>query len=308
MIIRAPYLAASLVAVIAAMPAFAQDTTQSDAAPADSASETAEQPTAESTAPDASLDTVVATVNGEDITLGHMLMVRTGLPDQYQQLPDNVLWEGILDQLVQQEVLAQSDAAEETQRVTLALDNERRALTASEAVANLGADAVSDEDIQAAYDEQFGSGGGTEYNAAHILVETEAEAQEVISALDDGTEFAELARERSTGPSGPDGGDLGWFGQGQMVAPFEEAVAELEPGEVSDPVETQFGWHVIRLNETREQEAPALDEVREQIAQTLQQQAVQSRIEELVTGAEVERMGADAVDPAALSRTDLLEN
>ncbi|SLN21275.1 putative parvulin-type peptidyl-prolyl cis-trans isomerase precursor [Roseivivax jejudonensis] len=300
MILRAPRIAAPFLAACLALPAFAQD----DAGAGADATGGQETP-----APDAALDTVIASVNGQDILLGHMLMVRSGLPEQYQQLPNDVLWEGILDQLVQQEVLAQSDMAEETQRVSLALDNERRALVASEAVAAMSADLVSEDAIREAYESQFATEAqGTEYNAAHILVESEEEAQDVLAALDDGADFAELAQERSTGPSGPNGGSLGWFGEGQMVAPFEEAVAGLEAGEVSQPVETQFGWHVIRLNETRQTEAPALEEVRDQIAQQLQADAVQARIEELVAGAEVDRSGAESVDPAALGRIDLLEN
>ncbi|QFT64630.1 peptidylprolyl isomerase [Roseivivax sp. THAF30] len=258
------------------------------------------------TAPDADLSEVVATVNGEEITLGHMIMVRAGLPEQYQQLPPDVLFEGILDQLIQQEALAQSDSAEETTGVRLTLENERRALLASEAVAGLSRDAVSEEDIQNAYDEQFGNeGGATEYNAAHILVETEEEAQALIEELNGGADFATLAQERSTGPSGANGGDLGWFAAGQMVQPFQDAVETLEPGAISEPVETQFGWHVVKLNETRQQEAPALEEVRDQIEQQLAQARVEAAIEELVAGSEVTRPGED-LDPAVLGRTDLL--
>ncbi|ETX15718.1 peptidyl-prolyl cis-trans isomerase [Roseivivax halodurans JCM 10272] len=297
-------LATPVIAALLAGPALAQD--EAAEGQASTATESTEQSATEA-APDASLDTVVATVNGTEITLGHMLMVRGGLPEQYRQLPENVLYEGILDQLIQQEVLAQSDMAEETERVTLALDNERRALVASEAVNAMGAELVSEEDVQAAYDAQYAEGGqGEEYNAAHILVETEEEAQEIVSELEGGADFATLAQERSTGPSGPNGGALGWFSAGQMVAPFEEAVAGLEAGEISDPVQTQFGWHVIQLNETRQKEAPALEEVRPQIEQELQTQAMQTRIQELVEAAEVQK--TEGADPAALSRTDLLEN
>ncbi|SFD66515.1 peptidylprolyl isomerase [Roseivivax sediminis] len=298
MTLRAIRIAAPLLAATLATQAAAQDdSAQEDAAPTDAAT----------TEP--ALDTVVATVNGRDIVLGHMLLVRAGLSEQYQQLPDNVLWEGILDQLVRQEVLAQSDMAEETPRVTLALENERRALVASEAVNSLSADLVSEEEIEAAYEEQFAQGAqGTEYNAAHILVETEEEAQTLVSDLEGGADFSELARERSTGPSGPNGGSLGWFAEGEMVGPFEETVAGMEAGEISDPVETQFGWHVIRLNETREKEAPALSEVRDQIAEQLQTQAVQERIVELVSQADVDKVDSEALGPAALSQFDLLEN
>ncbi|MHA6347260.1 peptidylprolyl isomerase [Roseivivax sp. CAU 1761] len=315
---RNPRLAA-LLALGLALPAAAQET-PGEAAP-ESAAEAPEQATEQAADPAgeapqgaasgtevaADLDQVVAEVNGTPITLGHMLMVRAGLPEQYQQLPPNVLWDGILDQLIQQEVLSQSDLGEETQRVTLALENERRALTASEAVAKLSEDMVTEEALQQAYEAQFGDAAqGTEYNAAHILVETEEEAQAIKEELEGGADFAELAAEKSTGPSGPNGGALGWFGAGQMVAPFQEAVAALEPGAISDPVETQFGWHVIKLNETREAQAPELEAVRDQLTQQLQQQGIEGRIQEMVGAAEIEK--TEGIAPEALSRIDLLEN
>lgn len=298
---------AALLAIGLAVPAVAQESGADSSDSAETAStETGSAESGSAEAP--SLDTVVASVNGEEITLGHMLMVRSGLPDQYQQLPDNVLWDGILDQLIQQEVLAQSDMAEETDRVRIALENERRALTASEVVAQLGEGMVTDEKVQEAYDAQFGDADqGQEYNAAHILLETEDEAKAVKEELDGGADFAELAKEKSTGPSAQNGGDLGWFSAGQMVPAFEEAVAGMEPGTVSDPVETQFGWHVIKLNETRAAEAPPLDQVRDQIAQQLEQQGIQAKIDEMIGGAEIERSADEGLDPSVLSDTDLLE-
>ncbi|SEG23499.1 peptidyl-prolyl cis-trans isomerase C [Thalassococcus halodurans] len=253
-------------------------------------------------------DTVVATVNGVEIKLGHMLMVRAGLPEQYQQMPDTVLWDGILDQLIQQEVLAQQPEAVETNRVKLALENERRALVASERLAVVSQDVVTDEAIEAKYAELFGSvEPKLEYNANHILVETEEEAAALVAELEGGADFEALAKEKSTGPSGPSGGALGWFGEGQMVAPFEQAVMELEVGAVSAPVLTQFGWHVIKLNETREKGAPALEEVREQIAGQIEQEGVQAMIKEYVDAADVTKTDTNDVDTSVLSNLELLE-
>ncbi|APZ52762.1 peptidylprolyl isomerase [Salipiger abyssi] len=255
------------------------------------------------------LDSVVATVNGQEITLGNMLVIRSTLPDQYQQLGDEVLWDGILDQLVQQAVLAQDEQAEETKLVTLSLENERRALMAAEVIKTVAQAALTDEAVQAAYDADYaGSDLGTEFNASHILVETEDEAKALVEELEGGADFAELAKEKSTGPSGPNGGELGWFGAGMMVAPFEEAVKEMEPGAISAPVETQFGWHVIKLNETRDKEAPALDSVREEIELKLQQEAVQSYIDEKLAAADVTRMDKSEADVSVLSNTQLLED
>jgi len=253
-------------------------------------------------------DSVVATVNGTDITLGHMLSVRSGLPEQYQQLPDTVLWDGILDQLIQQEVLAQDELAQETRSVKVALDNERRSLLASEVISQVADMAVTKEDIEKAYQDTYLTGAkGQEYNASHILVESKEEAEAIALQLRGGAEFAEMAREKSTGPSGPNGGALGWFSAGMMVAPFQTAVESLKPGEVSGPVETQFGWHVIKLNETRIQEAPDLAEVRGEIEVKLQQEAVEAKVDSLVSSAKVTRTNKADVDASVLSKIELLE-
>ncbi|MDO6585710.1 peptidylprolyl isomerase [Salipiger sp. 1_MG-2023] len=255
-----------------------------------------------------SLDTVVATVDGTDITLGHMLVVRSGLPEQYQQLPDDVLWDGILDQLVQQAVLSTDDKAKESTQVKLAIENERRALLAAETVKAVAEAAVSDDAVRSAYDAQYTADGlGKEFNASHILVETEAEAEELVTELNGGADFAELAKTKSTGPSGPNGGELGWFGAGMMVEPFQKAVETMSVGDISGPVQTQFGWHVIKLNDLRDKAAPALDEVRDEIVMTLQQTAVQEYIDEKLTSASVTRMDKAEAPIEAISNLQLLE-
>lgn len=254
-------------------------------------------------------DSVVATVNGTEITLGHMLMVRASLPEQYQQLPDDVLWDGIMDQIVQQTVLSQQDSGEETRRIQLALENERRALMAAQVIEGIVGDAVTDATVQAFYDETYlQAEQGEEFNASHILVETEEEAAAIVEELNGGADFAEVARAKSTGPSGPNGGQLGWFGAGMMVPEFQAAVEQLEVGAISGPVQTQFGWHVIILNEKRAKEAPALDTVRAEIEAQLSQQAVTQKIEELTGAAEVTRTTKEEVDTSVLSNIGLLED
>ena len=256
----------------------------------------------------ASADTVVATVNGTDITLGHMLVLRQRLPQQYQQLPPEVLFEGILDQLVQQTLLGeQTEDLSTVSRVTL--DNEERALRAAEEVRRVVDEAMSEEAIQAAYDELYGSADPeTEYNASHILVETEEEAAALVTDLEGGADFAELAKEKSTGPSGPRGGELGWFSVGAMVPPFEEAVVALEVGAVSAPVQTQFGWHVIKLNETRAKDAPTIEQVRGELVESVQAGAIETRIEALTETANIVRPELDGIDPTILNDMSILEN
>ncbi|MBM1220679.1 peptidylprolyl isomerase [Ponticoccus sp. SC2-23] len=251
---------------------------------------------------------VVATVNGTQITLGQMIITRSQLPPQYQQLPDEVLFNGVLDQLIQQQVLADT-LDEEPLRVTLALENERRSLLAGEVVNQINTDSVTEDGVMALYDEMIADmGPAVEYNAAHILVETEEEALAVISRLEAGEDFAELARELSTDfGSGANGGDLGWFGTGVMVPPFEEAVLSLEEGEVSSPVETQFGFHIVTLKETRDVTPPALDQVRAELEAELRQRAIQDRLASLLDSAEIARPEAGAFDPAVLQDLTLLE-
>lgn len=257
--------------------------------------------------PDA--DTVVARVNGEEITLGHMIIAHATLPQQYRQLPPDVLYNAILDQLIQQSALQQAHGDAAPKHVELSLENERRSLLAAEEIETVMEDAASEEDIKAAYDAEYGDGfGGEEYNASHILVETEEEAAAIKTELDGGADFAETAKAKSTGPSGPSGGELGWFGTGAMVPEFEAAVLTLEPGQVSGPVQTQFGWHLVKLNDKRQAEAPALEEVQEEIAQNLRQKAVQDRVEELTATAEIERPEIQDLDPTILQNLDIVRN
>lgn len=250
-------------------------------------------------------ETVVAAVNGADITLGHMVAMRERLPAQYQQLDDQTLFDGILEQLVQQTALAdKTDSL--SRRGELVLENERRALLASEVIESLAADAVTEEAVQTAYDEAYsGAEPTTEYNASHILVETEEEAQALIEEIEGGADFAEVARENSTGPSGPSGGELGWFIAGQMVPAFDEAVQGMSAGDLSGPVQTEFGWHVIKLNDTREKDAPSLDEVRDELAAIVQEQAVADMVAEATDSASIER-SADGIDPSVLRDESLL--
>ncbi len=262
-------------------------------------------PLAAQDAPDA--NTVVARVNGDEITLGHVIATASALPAQYQQLEDEVLYDFILEQLVQQHLLSLEQEELNTLNA-LRLENETRSLRAVQTVEALTAASVTDEAIQAAYDTQFAEfQGEDEFNASHILVESEDEAKAVKAQLEEGADFAELAKEKSTGPSGPNGGALGWFGKGQMVPEFEGAVLGLEKGQVSDPVQTQFGWHVVTLNDKRKTEAPELAVVRDELAQTIRQEAIQAKIDELTQQAQIERPALEGAGPEVMRQLELLQ-
>ena len=256
-------------------------------------------------AQDADADQVVATVNGQEITLGQMIVMKQSIQDpSMAEMPDQALWDVMLDQLIRQTAVAES--AEDTAGVRAQLELQRRNTLASAAVSQIAQAEPTEEELQASYDRLFAEAGSvTEYNAAHILVETQEKAAELKAEVDGGADFGDVAEANSTGPSGPNKGDLGWFAADQMVPPFAEAVAALEPGQISDPVETEFGWHVIKLNETRLREAPPLAEVRDQISQMVLREKVEAQIQGLVTAADVQK--TEGVDPAQLNATDLLE-
>ena len=254
-----------------------------------------------------SADTVVASVNGTKITVGHMILVREGLPEQYRNLPNEQLFDGILEQLIQQTLLADLIGETDSREIRLTLENDRRLMKASQAVEELSAQAIGEDEIAASYDARYADADmGMEYDASHILVETEEAAVNLIDKLQAGADFVELAKEFSTGPSGPGGGALGWFGLGMMVPPFEAAVVAMEKGAISSPVKTDFGWHVIKLNDTRAISAPALGEVRSEIIAELQRTAIEGQIEELRQQATINRTPVDDIGVAVISQSELM--
>ncbi len=258
-------------------------------------------------AQDVTADTVVATVNGTDITVGHMIVARASLPEQYQQLPDDVLFEGLLEQMIQQ-VAVSSSRDTLSKAGQYALDNERRTLLMGDAVQEATVAAMSDEAIQEAYDTAYGSvEPEEEFNAAHILLETEERAAEIKAEIEAGADFGDMAREHSTGPSGPNGGDLGWFGKGMMVPEFETAVLEMEAGDVAGPVQTQFGWHLIKLNEVRQKDAPTLDQVRGELIQGIQRGTIETLISDATDAAEITQAEAGTIPTGVIGDITLLE-
>ena len=256
----------------------------------------------------ADANTIVATVNGTQITLGHLILARQALPEQYSNYPAEMLFKGLLDQLVQQTLLAQSTSGEVSMRMELEMENQRRMLLAGAAIDTVMAMNISEDDVQQMYQAEFvNAESGAEYNASHILLESEEGALALVSALEGGADFADLAKEKSTGPSGPDGGQLGWFGPGMMVPEFEQAVQSLEVAAVSAPVQTQFGWHLIKLNDSRAMAAPSLSQARPEIEMRLRQSGTEAHIQSLVDGAQVTRIEDGKIDPALLLNQALLD-
>jgi peptidyl-prolyl cis-trans isomerase C len=260
-----------------------------------------------SIAEEPTLETVVASVNGVNITLGHIVIAKTSLPQEYQNLPANVLFPSILEQLIQQTLLVQAFEQPVPKSITLSLENEERALIAGLVVEDVMKRALRPGKLEEEYQKIYGqSEAGVEFNAAHILVGTEDEAKEVKEVLDDGADFGATAREFSIGPSGPRGGGLGWFGEGAMVSEFEAAVKRLKKGEISIPVQTQFGWHVIKLMDIRPTKAPSLDAVKGELEGQIRMNAVSALIDQLEDEARIDQSAANSIDPSVLNRLETM--
>jgi peptidyl-prolyl cis-trans isomerase C len=149
--------------------------------------------------------------------------------------------------------------------------------------------AVTDADVQAEYDKFVAANGGKEYRARHILVETQAQADAILASLKKGGKFEDIAKKQSKDPgSGANGGDLDWAAPGNYVKEFSDAMVALNKGQVSAPVQSQFGFHIIRLDDVREAQLPALEDVKPQIVQQMTQQRMATFQQELRAKAKVE--------------------
>ncbi len=168
-------------------------------------------------------------------------------------------------------------------RVQAQLEVQKRGLMAQVVVTDfMTRNQATDDEILSEYTKQIELAPSLDFKARHILVESQSVAIDIVSQLDDGADFIELAKSSSTGPSGPNGGDLNWFSPNQMVKEFSDAVAELENGSYTKtPVQTQFGWHIILREDSRASEPPTLDSVREMIKQRIEQDKLQNYLAEL---------------------------
>jgi len=233
-------------------------------------------------------DQIAATVNStiiskDDIKLFKELKGNPQVPD------DKILDEMIATELLREEAIKAGIADKKDVRFQIKLQE-------SEILARLlmrekfGSISFSDEQLKAAYDKQMSDSESREFKARHILLKTEDEAKAVIEAIRNGGDFIALAKERSTGPSDPNGGDLGWFQASRMVPPFADAVKLMNKGDVSvTPVQTDFGFHVIKLDDTRELEKPAFDSMRDELQQSLIREAINSYIEEVQDAATISK-------------------
>lgn len=241
-------------------------------------------------APAVTKEDAVASVNGTYISKKTLETLEKEIAErsQGQTFPKEQLLEELIQRelLIQQAVQKQLDKAPE---VIERMATVRNSLLSQAALQDyLKANPVTDEEIKAEYDSKMAN-MGSEYKARHILVKTEDEAKKLIAELEKGGDFTALAKKHSIDPMGSEGGDLGWFTADRMVPPFSEAVVALENGKFSkQPVQTQFGWHVILREDSRALTPPPFDAVKEQIRPMLQRQKAQAMIENLRKNAKVE--------------------
>lgn len=243
-------------------------------------------------------DPVVAIVDGTEFRLSELEASYLELPEQFRQMPIEAIFQPLLDRLIDGHLLLQAAEAADVAsapEVELQIARARDDVLRQTLIERAVMDATDEAALQAAYEELRAEPDFAieQVTARHILVETEEAAQEIIAELDAGADFAELARERSTDPAAQRGGELGTFRRGSMVPPFETAAFALEPGSYSsEPVRTQFGYHVI-LVEAKEAIEPSFAEVEEQLRAELTREAIETLLEDVRTGADVQRFNMD---------------
>ena len=228
----------------------------------------------------------VATVNGVEISsiaYEQYLQTRIQKPaaEATAEERENVLTE--MKDIYLLTTLPRADELAKNEQTKAQIELQYRAILAQEVVSDwLESNPATEEEIVEAYNSQTLLAPDLQFKARHILLETQAAATELITQLDAGSDFAAHAEEHSTGPSGPSGGDLGWFSPNQMVAPFSDAVARLKNGTYTKtPVQTDFGWHIILREDSRNNEPPPLESVRDVVQQNVEQQKFQAFLETL---------------------------
>lgn len=239
-------------------------------------------------------DPVVATVNGVKVHRSMLAEAQQLLPPQYQKIPLAQIYPALVDSVIDMK-LAAADAREkkldqdpEFKKLMRRIEDQMLQRSSLQKIMSEG---ITEDAVRARYDKMVaGQGGAEEVHARHILVKTEDEAKAIIKELAGGADFETLAKEKSTGPSGPNGGDLGFFAKGQMVPAFEKAAFSMDKGEVTDEaVKTQFGYHVIKVEAKRKSEAPSFEKMEQQLRNELSQEKATTFVTGLRKGAKIER-------------------
>lgn len=236
---------------------------------------------------------VVATVNGTQVTEAEISLAEQQLGQQFARLSNEQKRAAALTALIEIKLMAKKavdDGLDKTEDFKRQMDFLRERALHSAEVEAIVSKAVTDKDVRARYDKQIADQPPeSEIHARHILVKTEKEARDIIKQLDEGADFEKLAVEHSTGPSGPKGGDLGYFSKGQMVPSFEKAAFALDVGEYTkEPVQTQFGWHIIKVEDKRAKQPPSFDSVKDQIRNSLMRETYVAAVSKMRDAATIE--------------------
>jgi peptidyl-prolyl cis-trans isomerase C len=250
-------------------------------------------------------DPVVATVGSAEIHLSDVKDAIAGLPPEYRSMPGSVLFPMMLDQLVDRKavvLLAQKEGLDKDPQVARQIARAEDSALQNALLSRTVGPMVTEAKVKQRYDETIaGKPGETEVHARHILVASEDDAKKIIAELKGGADFATIAKERSNDPSGQQqGGDLGWFKQGDMLPEFSTVAFSLKPGQVSDsPVHTQYGWHVIKVEERRQAPPPTFDQAKDQLRQDMIQEGVKKVVAEARQGLAIQTFNPDGSKPKA---------
>ncbi|WP_461494928.1 peptidylprolyl isomerase [Pyruvatibacter sp.] len=288
-LVTLPRLTLPSLFVVAGLAAFGANAVaqEPEAAPAPAAEAAAEQVE----------DAVIATVNGEEVRYSDVVLAERDLGSQLSGVPEDVKFEYLANLIVDRKALAaaaRADGLEEDPEVKRQMAYYAEKVLGDVYLNRSLMDAVSDEEAKAYYDKQISEVEvQEEVSARHILVETEEAALAVIERINGGEDFVELAKEVSTGPSGKDGGDLGYFVKDRMVPEFSTAAFALDPGQVSAPVKSDFGWHVIKVEDRRQQQLVAFDDVKESIKGQLRDEKAAPFIDSVRDKADIKFTGED---------------
>ena len=253
------------------------------------------------------MTTVVAKVEDEEIYLYEILQRAQALPEQYRQATLADLYPALLDMEISQRVAARAGRLAgyaEKEEVRVRVRSAETEIITEIYLRDRVIEHATEDALRAEYEARRATLGEEEkVRARHILLETEEEARDVISDLDQGAVFADLARDRSTGPSGAQGGDLGWFTRGNMVPAFSDAAFSLSPGEyTTEPVQTDFGWHVILLEDRQEGRIPEFEEARQELERIVAKETLDRILADLMAKTTVVRFNVDGTplsEPAA---------
>src|SRR6516225_5823557 len=239
-------------------------------------------------------DKVLAKVNGAEIRQSDVALAEEELGPSLSQMDPATKNENVLSFLIDMKIVAKAAEDEkiaDTDDFKKRMTFTRNRLLMDSLLGAKGKAATTDDAMKKVYEDASKQiSGEQEVHARHILVETEDEAKAVEAELKKGADFAELAKKKSKDPGASDGGDLGFFTKDQMVPEFSTVAFSLEPGKISDPVKTQFGWHIIKVEEKRNRKPPEFDQVKGQIETYVTRKAQADYVAKLREAAKIERM------------------